>query len=74
MALIWGSKGLCPCPICLVPHKELVDLSKTHSRCMLGPRPNTCFARGGNKLSSGTLVIRTQTLTLIHDWWLVTAD
>lgn len=32
MALIWGSKGLCPCPICLVPHKELADLSKTHPR------------------------------------------
>ena len=32
MALIWGSKGLCPCPICLVPHKELADLSKTDPR------------------------------------------
>ena len=41
---------------------------------VLGPRPNMCFARGGKGLSSGTLVIRTQTLTLTRDWWLGIAD
>ena len=29
MALIRGSKGLYPCPVCLVPKGELADLSKT---------------------------------------------
>ena len=35
---------------------------------LLGPRPNTCFARDGKGLSRGTLVIRMQTLTLTRDW------
>ena len=38
---------------------------------MLGLCPNTCFARGGKGLSSGMLIIWTQTLTLAHDWWLM---
>ncbi|KAF8548228.1 hypothetical protein OG21DRAFT_1479277 [Imleria badia] len=29
MTLIHGTKGKCPCPVCLVPLKELCDLSKT---------------------------------------------
>ena len=41
---------------------------------LLGPRPNTCFTRGGKGLSSGMLVIRTQTLTLTRDWWIVITD
>ena len=35
---------------------------------MLGPCPNTCFAHDRKGLSSGTLMIRTQTLTLTRDW------
>ena len=35
---------------------------------LLRPCPNTCFARGGKELSSGTLMIQTQTLTLTRDW------
>lgn len=31
MALIRGSNGLAPCPVCLVPAKGLSDLSKTHA-------------------------------------------
>ena len=42
--------------------------ARGHTSKLLGPRPNTCFARDGNGLSSGTLVIRTQTLTLTCDW------
>ena len=34
---------------------------------LLGPHPNTCFACSGKGLSSGTLVIRTETLTQMHD-------
>lgn len=30
MALIRGSTGNYPCPICLVPHNELSDLTKTY--------------------------------------------
>ena len=41
---------------------------------VLGPCPNMCFACGRRGLSSGTLVIQMQTLTLTHDWWLVIAD
>jgi hypothetical protein len=29
MTLIRGTKGKCPCPVCLVPLEELCNLSKT---------------------------------------------
>lgn len=29
MTLICGTRGKCPCPVCLVPLEELCDLSKT---------------------------------------------
>ena len=41
---------------------------------LLGLCPNMCFTRGGKGLSSGMLMIRTQTLTLAHDCWLMTCD
>jgi hypothetical protein len=31
MALIRGTGGLCPCPICLVPKESLSDLSHNYS-------------------------------------------
>ncbi|KAG2339941.1 hypothetical protein BDR05DRAFT_977501 [Suillus weaverae] len=31
MSLIRGAQCKCPCPVCLVPRKELSDLSKTHA-------------------------------------------
>ena len=37
------------------------------SHTVLGPRTNTCFAHDGKRLSSGTLVIQPQTLTLTRD-------
>ena len=52
--------------------REVIQSVVTWS--MLGPHPNMCFAYGGKGLSSGTLVIRTQTLTLAHDWWLMIDD
>lgn len=30
MALIRGKNGLCPCPICLAPGKELMNLLQNH--------------------------------------------
>ena len=30
MALIWGLRGLCPCPKCLVPKDQLSDLTQQH--------------------------------------------
>ena len=54
---------------------RLVPIPPSHgNKSMLGPRPNTCFARDGKGLSSGTLVTWAQTLTLTRDWWLVIAD
>ena len=41
---------------------------------VLGLCSNTCFTCGGKGVLSGTLVIRTQTLTWTCDWWLVIAD
>ncbi|KAG0692969.1 hypothetical protein DFH29DRAFT_985615 [Suillus ampliporus] len=32
MALIWGLKSACPCPICLVPREELTDHSTTYPK------------------------------------------
>ena len=29
MCLLRGTKGKCPCPVCLAPREELSDLSKT---------------------------------------------
>ena len=45
----------------------ITNFAVTLFSTMLGLRSNTCFACGRRGLSSGTLVIRTQTLTLTHD-------
>ena len=49
-------------------HAKACEYCKYCNVHVLGPRPNTCFARDGKELSSGTLVIRTQTFTLTRGW------
>ena len=49
-------------PYYLARRHHLISLAQ--SRFLLGPCPNTCFARDEKGTSSGTLVIRRQTLTL----------
>ena len=60
-----------------IPMANMSNRMKTlsdNTGALLGPRPNTCFACDRKRLSSGTLVIQMQTLTLTHGWRLVTAD
>lgn len=41
MALIRGTKGLCPCPVCLVPHKALHALNEEYPRWTAEDSRNT---------------------------------
>ena len=44
------------------------NVAKWHKEgVVLGPHPNMCFTHSGKGLSSGTLVIQMQTLTLTRD-------
>ena len=45
----------------------ITNLPESNGYDLLGPCPNTCFARDRKGLSSGTLVTQTQTLTLTHN-------
>ena len=74
----FGNSILLDSPI-FSPSKTLPRYSTIVNICqqspslqLLGPCPNTCFTCGGKGLLSGMLMIWTQTLTLAHDWWLMT--
>lgn len=68
MSLIRGWRGLCPCPICLVPHTELLDTSKTHPRrTQDGTQDLIKTARGMNK-TAGEQVLKSAGLRDVDVW------
>lgn len=59
MALIRGAKGLCPCPVCLVPQKSLHALDEEHPlRTAEDSRNTVKLAKSATRTKDGDQLLK----------------